>query len=102
MGGAFFVAGWFTLMSLKTEEEKEIAKPWLETPIDFKKVKQHAGRFFAIFSDNDDVVPLDNREMFEQRLGVKTILEHKKGHFSGSDGVNELSSVLESILNIVR
>ena len=102
VGGAVFVAGWFTLMNLETEEEKEVAQPWLETPIDFEKVKQHTNKFFAVFSDNDGVVPFNNKELFEQRLDAKTAVEHDKGHFSGDDDVSELSGVLESILNIVR
>lgn len=102
VGGVIFVAGWFTLMNLETDEEKEIAQPWLETPIDFEKVKQRTRKFFAVFSDNDEVVPFNNKELFEQRLGAKTAVEHQKGHFSGSDGVNDLSGVLESILSIFR
>ena len=100
VGGATFVAGWFTLMNLKTDEEKEIAKPWLETPIDFAKVKQHTKKFFAVFSDNDEVVPQDNKKLFEEKLGSKTAIEHGKGHFSGSDGVKELPSILEEILSL--
>ena len=50
-------------MNLNTDEEKEIAKPWLETPIDFAKVKQHTKKFFAVFSDNDDVVPQENKNL---------------------------------------
>ena len=98
--GAVFVAGWFTLMNLKTDEEKEIAQPWLENPIDFEKVKQHTKKFFAVFSDDDEVVPQNNKELFEQRLGAKTAIEHGKGHFSGSDGVKELPGVLEVILSL--
>jgi len=95
IGGVVFVAGWFTLMNLKTDREKEIAKLWLEMPIDFEKVKKHTKNFFAVFSDNDDVVPLNNKEMFEERLGAKAVVEHGKGHFSDSDGVTELPIVLE-------
>jgi len=102
VGGAAFVAGWFTLMNLKTDEEKEIAQPWLETPIDFEKVKQHTEKFFAMFSDDDEVVPQENKKLFEEQLGAKTVIEHSKGHFSGSDGVKELPGVLEFILNIVH
>lgn len=98
-GGAIFVAGWFTLMNLKTDEEKEIAQPWLETPIDFKRVKQHTEKFFAVFSDDDEVVPINNKELFEQRLGAKTAIEHNKGHFSGSDGVEKMPSVLDAIIH---
>ena len=98
VGGAVFVAGWFTLMNLKTDEEKEIAKPWLDTPIDFEKVKQHTKKFFAVFSDNDDVVPINNKEMFEQRLDAKTSIEHGKGHFSGGDKIIQLPIVLDKLL----
>lgn len=99
IGGAYFVAGWFTLTNLKTDEEKEIAKPWLETAIDFDKVKQHTEKFFAVFSDNDPVVPQENEKLFGERLGAKTEIEHAKGHLSGSDGVKELPIVLEAILS---
>lgn len=99
IGGAVFVAGWFTLMNLETDEEKEIAKPWLETPIDLEKVKLHTKEFIAIFSDDDPVVPTTNKELFEQRLGAKTIIEHSKGHFGGDSGIKELLIVLSAILS---
>lgn len=100
VGGAIFVAGWLTLQNLSSDKEREIAKPWLETPIDFEKARQHSNKFVAIFSDNDEFVPLSNKEIFEQRLKAKTILEHNKGHFSDDDGVRELVSVLKTILEI--
>ena len=97
--GAVFVAGWFTLMNLE-EEEQPIAKPWLETPMDFEKIKRHAQNFFAVFSDNDPLVPPENKEMFQQRLGARVIVEQGKGHFSGDDGITHLPSALESILKL--
>ena len=80
-------------------KEKEIAKPWLETPIDFDKVKQHTKKFFAVFSDDDDVVPQENKKLLEEWLGAKTAIEHGKGHFSGSDEVKELPVILDAILS---
>ncbi|MBI4090663.1 MAG: alpha/beta fold hydrolase [Candidatus Komeilibacteria bacterium] len=100
IGGAVFVAGWFTLSGLETDEEKIIAKPWLELAIDFEKVKKHCDRFFALFSDDDKVMPRENRKFFEERLGATTKLEHKKGHFSGSDGITQLPSALDALLRI--
>jgi len=79
--------------------KKEIAKPWLETPIDFDKVEQHTKKFFAVFSDDDEVVPQENKKLFEERLGAKTAIEHNRGHFSGSDEVKELPVILEAILS---
>lgn len=100
VGGAVFVAGWFTLTNVNSDEEKEVAKPWLETPIDFEKIKQHTEKFIAILSDNDPYVPLDNKNVFADKLGAKIIIEHDKKHFSGSTGTTELLVVLASIFEI--
>ncbi len=98
IGGAVFVSGWFTLKGLETDEEKTIAKPWIKTSINFDRIK---GKFFAIFSDNDPFVQLKkNKEIFETKLGAKTIIEHNKGHFTDEEGVKEISSVLEAILRL--
>jgi predicted alpha/beta hydrolase family esterase len=103
VGGAVFVAGWFVLSDLESEEEKIIGKPWIEMPIDFAKVKSISKNFVAIFGDNDPVVPYEeNRKLFEERLNARIIVEHSKGHFSGSDGVTELPSVLEAILEMAK
>jgi hypothetical protein len=102
IGGAVLVAAWFKLVNLGANEEKRIAKPWLETPINTEKIKQHTDKFVAIFSDNDGWVSMDNKEVFEKRLNAKTIIEHQKGHFSGSDNINELPSALESALGIFK
>ncbi|MDD5133313.1 MAG: DUF1749 domain-containing protein [Candidatus Nanoarchaeia archaeon] len=93
VGKCIFVAGWFNLNSL-SEEEIETAKPWLETPIDYKKVLSHTNKITAIFSDNDDYVPLTDSEIFKNKLKTKIIIEQGKGHFSGEDGIKKLEIVL--------
>ncbi len=100
IGGAVFVAGWFSLASLGTDEETETARPWLETPIDFQKINQRIKKLIVIFSDNDPFVPAENRKIFEQKLNAKVIIEHKKGHFSGADKIIELPAALEAVLEI--
>jgi len=62
-------------------------------------VKRHTKKFFAVFSDDDDVVPQENKKLFEELLGAKTAIEHDKGHFSGGDEVKELPAVLGVILS---
>ena len=79
------------------EESIEISRPWMETPIDFKKVRTHAKEFVAIFSDNDPYVPLSQKEIFERELGAHTSVVHGKGHFSVGDGIHELPEVLRLI-----
>ena len=103
VGGAVFVAGWFNLSDMETEEEKSIGKPWLETPINFKKVKNTTDKFMAIFSKDDPVVPFEeNKKLFRERLNSQIITEDGKKHFSGSDGITELSIALQSILKISK
>jgi hypothetical protein len=80
IGGVVFVAGFFTLTGLE-DEEKPTAKPWLETPINTKKVKQHTKKFIALFSSNDPYVPLSNKNLFKKRLNAKIIIEKNKGHY---------------------
>jgi hypothetical protein len=83
-----FFAPWITLKGLETDDEREIAKPWLETPIDFEKVKSHCDVFTAFFSDDDPFVPVEDKKVFEEKLHAETHLEHKKGHFDNLDVQN--------------
>ncbi|MFA5887673.1 MAG: alpha/beta hydrolase [Candidatus Nanoarchaeia archaeon] len=102
IGGTVFVAGWITLKGLETDEEWAIAKPWIETPIDFGKVKKSMNKCAAIFSGNDPFVPIDNSNVFKENLGAKIIIEKQKGHFSGSDNVKELPSALKELLDMMK
>ncbi|MBI4020183.1 MAG: serine hydrolase family protein [Candidatus Aenigmarchaeota archaeon] len=100
IGGAVFVAGWFTLTreAMPTRAEKAIANPWIRTPIDFRKVRQATGNFAAIFSGNDPYVPLENASMFRERLGAKIIIQAGKGHFTKEDGITKVPAALEATL----
>lgn len=104
VGGAVFVAPWMELdeQTIKEEGEeiKEIAKPWMETPINWEKVKPHTGKFACILSDNDYYVPLSNKKIFEKNLGAKIIIDHNKGHFTEDDGIKELPIALEELLKL--
>lgn len=104
-GGAIFVSGFFKRLSGlgNAIDIKRTAKHWLDTPINFKKVKSHLNKSVAIFSDNDPLVPLDNSEDFKNKLGSKIIIEHKKWHFSDEFGNNKkLPVVLEELLKISK
>src|SRR3989344_2509221 len=100
IGGVVFVAPWFTLPHLRTDEEKKIAQPWLETPMDYKNIKRRANKIIAIFSDDDPDVDLKDKELFENRLSAKTVIEHSKGHFDDDAGIKKLPSALEAALEI--
>lgn len=100
IGGVVCVGGWFTLKGLETDEEKALAKPWLETPIDFNQVKQHCANIVAFFSDNDPYVPLENVKLFEQNLNAKTIIEQNKFHYDGLHDIVELSKGSEELFKL--
>jgi predicted alpha/beta hydrolase family esterase len=103
IGGAVFVAGFLKrLTGLETEEEKEIGAHWMESKIDLQKVSTHLQKSVAIFSDNDQFVPLDNREEYENILGSEILIEHNAQHFSGSEGHTTLPVALESVLKISK
>lgn len=92
VGGVLFVAGWFALsrQATVTKEEKEIAHPWIQTPINLKRIRQKKNTFVALFSDNDPYVPIENASVYEQLVGAKIFIEKNQGHFSEHDGVTSL------------
>ena len=107
VGGVVFVAGFFKHLSdleksgLENDPEVQATvKHWLGTPINLEKVRTHLIKSVAIFSDNDPWVPLDNQDDFREKLGSEIVIEHNKKHFTGSQGILELPSVLESLLKI--
>lgn len=95
VGQVICVAGWFKLTGLEPEEEP-IAKPWFDTPLDFKKIRNKVDSFVAIFSDNDPYVPYEeNAKTYADKLGAEIILQQGMGHFSEDFGVTELPVLLE-------
>lgn len=101
-GGVVLVAGWTVLSppAYETPDDHAIARPWIETPLDWDSIQKRAKHWTAIFSDTDDFVPRESADIFRSKLGAEIIMEHDKGHFSGSDGVTELPSALGALLGM--
>lgn len=94
--GILFVAGWLTLSEeiMTNLEEKEIAKPWVEMPVNLEKVSQNSRKIISIFSDDDPYVPLENWQHFK-KLGEVIILD-RKGHIEGTEP--EILSSIQKLL----
>lgn len=90
IGGAILVAPFLELYDL----EKEFMKPWLETAIDFEKIKLHADNIVTIFSENDFMVPIKNKELFEKSLSAKAVVVKNYNHFIT---MKELPLVLKEV-----
>ena len=97
VGPIVFVAPWFHLQNLEGPESEKIAKQWLETPMNIEKINTHLTKIICIFSDNDQWVPLADKEIFRQFFGAKIIVEHNKGHFTQDDGVTEVPDIIKGL-----
>ena len=98
IGRCVFVAGFFKLKWLEADEEWEVAKPWLETPLDTKKILTHCSIFKTIFSDNDQFVSVDQADDFKKRLQAEVVMLHQRKHFSGSENTFELPEAFDACI----
>ena len=94
------VAPWLELSSEVMQEPAygPLAKSWLETPIDWDKVKQHSDSFTCFFSKDDPYVLIANAEIFGKLLGAKIIIEDDMGHYEDDSNVKEVPQVLKEII----
>jgi len=99
IGGIIFVAGWINLIMENIESEgKEsvkIAKSWINSPINFKKVKNHTNKILVILSDNDSWVPISDGELFKKNLGARLIIKHNEEHFNDTKEIKEILEFLK-------
>ena len=88
------------ITNMTSDEEKRIARPWLETPIDADKVRRSAKEIIAFFSDNDEFIPLSSEKVMREKFGARTIIEHAMGHYYYEDDsrVFKAPSVLGAML----
>jgi len=98
VGGVICIEPFLVLATPATDTEKDIARPWLENPINFSQIKKVLKHASCIFSDNDIYVPLEiNKELFTQKLAPTIIVEQGKGHFMQEDGVKDVPSAIEEL-----
>ena len=97
IGGILFVAPWLDLLpkAIEDEDSYNIAQPWINTPIDFEKIKKFTNNISCIFSNDDYFVSLKQEQEFKNRLNAETIIVSNKGHISQDDNVFELPEILE-------
>lgn len=98
VGGALFLAGWFFLEGLEDEGEEVVAigKPWIETPIDFEKIKAICQNIVVFLSSDEPYGFVEeNKKLFVEKLDAKVTILENKGHISESDGgITELPEAL--------
>lgn len=85
-----------TIAGMSVEDEI-VARPWLRRPFDDVAIRRFGNRVVGIFSDNDPYIPLSSEALLRERFGMRTMVEHAKGHFSESDGTVEVPAILNAI-----
>lgn len=97
-GGSVFVAGWFNLENLENEDIKEIAKPWLNDPINFDHIKNLINPL-KVFLSSDEIFGCvqENKKIFEEKLGAEVVILNERGHFTSKE-MPEALSVLKEII----
>ena len=100
LGWAVFVAGWFNLENLETDEEKDIAKPWITTPIDFAKVGEVLPKSVSILSDNDPYDAFEENKQKFYELGSKIVILPGAEHINEESGHVALPEALTEFENL--
>ena len=97
VGGAIFVAGWFNLENMETEEEEITAKPWIQNPIDLEKVKTVLPQSILIISDDDPYGAFEENKQRFSEIVTKEIVLPNADHITDST-CPEVFSEIESML----
>jgi uncharacterized protein len=99
VGGAYFVAPWFNLANLEDDDVARIAKPWLETPVDFEAIKMVCSSITSFLSTNEPFGFVeDNKKILEENLSATVYILENRGHFIENDGITEFPELLEQIV----
>ncbi|QSQ17775.1 RBBP9/YdeN family alpha/beta hydrolase [Myxococcus landrumensis] len=90
--GAVFVAGWFDVA-----RRWDTLQPWLDTPIDFARVRAALGRRVVLLSDGDPFTPdwRRNSQRWEEHLGAEVRVIPGARHFNNP----REPAVLEAVLS---
>ncbi len=98
VGGAIFVAGWFIVGNLEDAEAEAMAKPWIETPINFKKINTILPRSIVLLGDNDTWVPYEEtKKQFEERLHSEVITIPGADHIDHAGPLPELIEAFQKL-----
>ena len=95
------VAGWLSI-----DEPWDTIEPWIETPLDFARVRRATGRTLVLVGD-DDPFTRDYEatgRAFQEHLGADVVVAHGGGHFNRvvEPAVDDLVAAVSTVAAIVE
>lgn len=98
VGACIFIAGWFDLENMESKEEKEIARPWIEVPLDFDAIKKRAGEIIVYISSNEFYGCIEkNSKIFRDKLGANVVMIENMGHFTDDESEEKLAAFVKTV-----
>ena len=94
IGGAVLVAGFGHNLEYEGYENELLS--FFQTPVDWEDMKKHCAKFVAIHSEDDPFVPIKHNNLFQEKLGARSIVEQGRGHYNDK----EYPVILSAFLNI--
>lgn len=88
--------------AISDEDSYNIAYSWINTKINFDKIKNITDNIICIFSDDDYFVSMKQKQKFEEELNAKCVVVSGKGHISEADGIKELSIIYEKTIEMLN
>lgn len=93
----YFVAGFAKHLPNTPDPYPQLNDPFIDTPIDWAKVRENSKKFVCFGSDNDSYVPFETAKNFSDQLSGEFIIVPGAGHFSESSGYTTFPKLLEKI-----
>ena len=94
IGGVVMVCGFTEPIGYKEPDQ------FLETPVNYEKIKHVARKMVAINSDNDPYVSMRHAEVLRDKLGAELIVMRNAGHINKDSGFLQLPEAVEALLKI--
>ena len=90
----FLVAGPIKPLNNKFDE---VHMSFVDTPLDWEKIKSRAEHFYPIYSEDDPYVSPEHGKITSEKLGTKLIMVQKAGHFNARAGYVKFELLLDLI-----
>ena len=71
-------------------------------PFDWKRIKKKAKDIILFHSDNDPFIPIEQSDLFRDKLKAETYIEPNMFHYNEEAGIDKAPFVLEKLLGMIR